>query len=199
MSNLITRIKRLFMPAFNPQSWNGYHFRLSPSSFVRKIFTYIYHYTPVYFNNQYIAFDLFMAHPKDKLDRIDYEWEIYDKKTKEPLKLDRKVKKSGFIEFTKVKTKVKVISNGKSLEHVVDTTTLYSPYYFRVPVVVNLGYVVEDMKCYIKMRFKINNNEFETPPMASLNVYDKDDLHKEIIVLGIGLIAGFVLGKLIGS
>ncbi|MDD4230793.1 MAG: hypothetical protein PHG45_05370 [Dehalococcoidales bacterium] len=190
------------MPSFPKQSWKGYEFRLYPNSVIRRVVYWVYHYLTVYLNNQHIAFDLLVYPPKDNLEPIKYEWDIYDKKTKEAIILDSDIKRTGLIEFVKDKNKVKVISNGQALEKTYDSSQIKTPYYFSLNKAVNLGYVVEDMKCFIKMKFKIGEEEIVLSPMASFNVYDKDDIHKTLIELaigaGIGVVIGFIMSGIVG-
>jgi hypothetical protein len=142
--------------------------------------------------------------PKEKLEPITYEWILYDKKTKQAINLGSGIKHDGLVELVKDRSnKIRVISDGKPLEKVIDSSQIKIPYYFSLNKAISLGYVVEDMRCFIKMKFRIGEEKFMSEPMASFNVYDKDDLHKTGIELaigaGIGVIIGFIMAGILPS
>ena len=49
--------------------------------------------------------------------------------------------------------------------------------------------MVDDLKCLIKMKFVVGEQEFNSEPMAVFNIYDKDDIHKASIELLRGAIS----------
>jgi hypothetical protein len=175
------------MTTFQSQLWNGYKFELYRSGFIRIFLSYFYHYKFLYFNGSQINFDLNIGIPRHKtiLEPIKYEWQLINRKTKRTVKNG-----SGFIEFTiDNKNNIKATSDGKALEKV----NTYDGYKFAgqrlLTKAIQLGYMVDDLKCLIKMKFVVGEQEFNSEPMAVFNIYDKDDIHKASIELLRGAIS----------
>ena len=195
LDNMIAKLRGGVMPSFERQYWNGYSFKLHSSGFIRTYLAYFYHYGLIYFNGANINFDLAIGIPNENgLEKIKFEWELYDRETKKVVKNN-----SGFITYFREKSRIRAKSDGRYLEKMIPTDGHKYGAFLGLPKAIKLGYQVDEMKCYIKMKFIIGEKEFVSEPMAVFNIYDKDEINKSsIFEFGVTAVVGAIIGFIIG-
>ena len=91
-------------------------------------------------------------------------------------------------------SKIRAKSDGKYLYKMIPIDGHRYEEYLGLSKAIKLGYQIDDRKCFIKMKFNIGEQEFNSEPMAVSTIFDKDDIHKA----GLGIISGAIVGAIVG-